>query len=137
MVAYVGRDAENKVHGLAIALHDESEEMTQWDALQVQPTTVDGTTWTLPSREQWANMLKGCGGKETATNQYNITGLNSKLARVGTKLNGDYWTDDYDNHRIIKCDATSADLNNTDYNEGLSPFKVRMCLKFDPSMWVH
>ena len=137
MVAYVERNASNKVQGLAIALHDESEAMTQWDALQVQPTTVDGTTWTLPSREQWANMLKGCGGKETATNQYNITGLNSKLARVGTKLNGDYWTDDYDNHRIIKCDATSADLNNTDYNEGLSPFKVRMCLKFDPSMWVH
>lgn len=79
----------------------------------------------------------GCGGKETATNQYNITGLNSKLATVGFKLSGDYWTDDFNNNIYVQCNATSADLSNADSGEGYSEFKVRMCLKFDPSMWVH
>lgn len=137
MVAYVGRDAENKVHGLAIALQDEPEPMNQNAAAQVYHSTVPHTTWTLPSKEQWANMLMGCGGKETATNQYNITGLNSKLATVGFKLSGDYWTDDFNNNIYVQCNATSADLSNADSGEGYSEFKVRMCLKFDPSMWVH
>lgn len=137
MVAYVGRDAENKVHGLAIALQDEPEPMNQNAASQVYHSTVPHTTWTLPSKEQWANMLMGCGGKETATNQYNITGLNSKLATVGFKLSGDYWTDDFNNNIYVQCNATSADLSNADSGEGYSEFKVRMCLKFDPSMWVH
>lgn len=132
MVAYVEKDAENKVHGLAIALHDESKAMNQNAAVQADQYhyTVAHTTWTLPSKVQWAKMLMGCGGKETVTNQYNITGLNSKLATVGTKLSGDYWTDDFNNHIIVQCDATSADLSNTDPGEGYSEYNVRMCVWF-------
>ncbi len=81
MIAYVDMELET---GLAIALADESEEM-QWqaatDAAAAHAPAIEGTTWKLPSMEEWQQMLVDTGS--SPEHEYSSDQLNTWLNNVG------------------------------------------------------
>ena len=77
MIAYLGTEAEDAPHGLAIALKDASSSNVTWDnsgdnnddktaaelvAAWASSNEVTGGTWRLPSADDWKYMFQGCGG---------------------------------------------------------------------------
>ena len=115
MIAYVDMELET---GLAIALADETEDNSSryldWStatakAAAHQPA-IEGTTWKLPTKEEWEQMLY-----DEYTQGYSSTTLNNQLYNAGgtslssgyyynqTLYSDYYWTstteenDDYDN----------------------------------------
>ena len=100
MIAYVG-SGSNSAHGLAIALEDvssntltldnsgnnnNSKTAAEWCSAWNTSKAITGGTWRLPSKDDWQNMLEGCGGSELNSNPLTISfaQLNSKLNSAGT-----------------------------------------------------
>ena len=71
MIAYLGTEAEDAPHGLAIALEDASSSTVTWtDAASTVSAWADdhkvtGGTWRLPSAYDWQRMFIGCGSTST------------------------------------------------------------------------
>lgn len=139
MIAAVDMESET---GLVIALEDETDQVYSTNYLDwatatakaAAHTAIAGTTWKLPSQEEWQQMLEYDYG-------YYSTSLNSMLtAAGGTALNSYgytnqgnlysnyYWTstteedDEYD-HKVMYaafsndyCFFTSTYWNDTDYH---------------------
>ena len=137
MVAYVG-SASNCKHGLAIALADESNDMSQSSAITAASTTkntntaVANATWRLPTLVDWQYMLIGCGNGEAYSPTPGTVGigtLNARLASVGTALtSGCYWSSI--GYYCPYVSSTEVDLSRTDANSGLTSYHVRACLAF-------
>ena len=130
MVAYVYKK-DNAVHGLAIALADESGKMTQSAASTAASghTSIPGGTWKLPSRDDWKNMFVGCGGAING-GKVNYTYLNAKLAMVGTALRiSDYWSSSGD-YNYLLFGETEVDINQYDEYEENATHYVRACFEF-------
>ena len=79
MIAYVGSDTgvEGYTHGLALALTDEASTMSWTDATGASgaaahtpaaPTTT--SSWMLPSKDQWNNMIDACKNVLGTQNNY-------------------------------------------------------------------
>lgn len=86
MIAYLGTEAEDASHGLAIALEDASKKFVTWDnsgsnndsktAAEIFEAwasghAVTGGTWRLPSADDWKYMFHGCGGDAFKADLYN------------------------------------------------------------------
>lgn len=101
MIAYVGKSS-NCAHGLAIALEDESGDISFGTAGEVasQKNTalpVVGGTWRIPSKSDWQNMFIACRKEDDASSaegDMKIAGFQEKISSVGTGFtNGTtYWT---------------------------------------------
>ena len=99
MIAYVGT-ASDCVHGLAIALADESDKKKYGDAGTAcsGKEAVTGGTWRLPSIKDWQYMFIGCGASESYSDnpiQMSYSGLASKLTTAqgdALPVNVDYWS---------------------------------------------
>ena len=93
MIAYVSSTG----HGLAIALSNEDSYPRYSNAGSTAAAhlpVVTGHAWSLPTKEDWQNMIIGCGYTGGASNYMQITGLKTKLAAVGSSLPETiYWTD--------------------------------------------
>ena len=98
MIAYVGT-ASDCLHGLAIALADESGKYKYGEAVTAcsGKAAVTGGTWRLPSEKDWQYMFIGCGSSEsysapTWEMENSYSGLASKLATAqGEALQSDYY----------------------------------------------
>ena len=92
MVAYVSSTG----HGLAIALSNEDSYPRYSDAgstAAAHQPVVTGHAWSLPTKEDWQNMIIGCGYTGGASDNMQISGLKTKLSAVGSSLpDGFYWT---------------------------------------------
>ena len=131
MIAYVYKNAANEVHGLAIALKDESSIMTQASAIADAPNNHQVPTgaikWKLPTRADWKNMFTACGSNSTDEKSFNYTCFNSKLATVGTALQSTYYWSSIDDNNLL-FDGTVVDMTRYD-GEGFAHY-VRVCLEF-------
>jgi len=131
MIAYVYKDDTDKVHGLAIALKDESSKMTQASAVENAPTNhqvpTGASKWKLPNRADWKNMFTACGSASTNESSFNYTCFNSKLATVGTALQSNYYWSSIDDNYLF-FNGTEVDMSRYD-GEGFA-FNVRVCLEF-------
>ena len=93
MVAYVGSGTDNATyrHGLAIALTDESGEMT-WSEAKATcegKTAIRGGQWQLPSKNQWETIIAANGDKSLNSSGH----LNTYISNAGgEQLSGWYWT---------------------------------------------
>ena len=92
MVAYVSSTG----HGLAIALSNEDSSPKYSNAgstAAAHQPVVTGHAWSLPTKEDWQNMIIGCGYTGGASNNMQISGLKTKLSAVDSSLpDGFYWT---------------------------------------------
>ena len=92
MVAYVSSTG----HGLAIALSNEDSYPRYSNAgstAAAHQPVVTGHAWSLPTKEDWQNMIIGCGYTGGASDNMQISGLKTKLSAVGSSLpDGFYWT---------------------------------------------
>ena len=92
MIAYLGNEAEDADHGLAIALELASENYVTWDnsgtnngdmtaaeivAAWAENHEVEGGTWRLPSAYDWQRMFIGCGSNSTYVS--NLTNSNNNM----------------------------------------------------------
>ena len=121
VIAYV--DTQNG-KALALALADDGGEMEWAPAKTTAPAhtpAVSNGTWTLPSKDDWDNMITAAGGYEALRDGFSAVG--------GTNMNEDkYWssTPENDNAWIFY------------FNYGMwvdgyvdNPCRVRACLAFD------
>ena len=93
MIAYLGSGTGNATyrHGLAIALTDESGEMT-WSEAKATcegKTAIRGGQWQLPSENQWRTLFATYGD----SSGYSPGSLNTYIGKAGgDQLSGWYWT---------------------------------------------
>ena len=106
MIAYLGTEAKDAPHGLAIALADASSSTVTWtDAASTVSAWADdhkvtGGTWRLPSAYDWQRMFIGCG----STSAYV-----SKLTKGVAFSYGDFRT------KLVAAGDDSADVRSTYY----------------------
>lgn len=93
MICYI----PEKGHGLAIELNSNPQECG-FEAGSM-PSGINGGSWRTPSRDDWRNMVNGCGSVETFLNKYNATDVTFKTTYTddfyGTGLQDyptSYWT---------------------------------------------
>ncbi len=137
MIAYVGNESDC-THGLAIALNDESGEMSQPAASSAAKghTAITDCTWRLPSLKDWQYMLIGCnnGASYIATpgnpEEVNIGTLESKLISAGGAgskfVQGNYWASD--ENCCPNIDSPNVNLGKT--ASGDERCRARACLDF-------
>ena len=120
MIAYLGTEAEDAPHGLAIALEDASNSYVTWDksgdnnggktaaelvADWASTHSVTGGTWRLPSAYDWQRMFIGCGSTATYVSgldnsndgmEFSYGGFHTKLKAAGGESadvrSGCYWS---------------------------------------------
>lgn len=121
VIAYV--DTENG-KALALALADESGDM-QWETAKTTAAAhtpvVSNGTWTLPTKDEWDNMITAAGGYEALRDGFSSVG--------GTNMNEDkYWSSTPENTY-----AWCYYFNYGKWVDGYvdNPCYVRACLAFD------
>ena len=101
MIAYVSITG----HGLAIALSNEDSYPRYSNAgstAAAHQPVVTGHAWSLPTKEDWQNMIIGCGYTGGASDNMQISGLKTKLSAVGSSLpDGFYWTGSMDDATYV------------------------------------
>lgn len=112
MIAFVDMEYET---GLAIALHDEREYNEQYNyyyssslnwstastAAAAHEPAVPGTTWRLPTIDEWRNMLVGCGAYIEYVNDNTTTyaEINNALYNAGASTLDESYISTYDSNR--------------------------------------
>ncbi len=138
--------------GLAIALEDERENIDisfNWITASAKAAThtpaVSGTTWKLPSIDDWRDMLVGCGAIKEYDNDDELTyaEINAKLSDAGGSIlsesfqyennwyGGEYWSEkvDEDWGRYVQFNQNVAYLG---FSQSLETYKyVRACFPFN------
>lgn len=77
--------------GLAIELNSNPAKAV-WQVANLNPTSmaaVAGGTWRLPLKDDWNDMVAGCGGAAGFISKYNATGVTFDTSK-------NYWLSDYD-----------------------------------------
>ena len=135
MIAYVGSDTDNAeyVHGLAIALADESS--SNWSTAKSNcgsknnSTPVTSATWLLPSQAQWKAMFKAFGGSNSS-----YSSLNTAITTAGgsgLQEFGGYWSSTEYNNSGNAYDVYLSGGNAVWVdNDKVGGQHVRACLAF-------
>lgn len=162
MIAFVDMDYET---GLAIALQDESEYNEQYDyydtyynwtnasaAAGAHSPAVPGTTWKLPTIDEWRNMLVGCGAEIEYVNDNTTTyaEINNTLYYAGASTldqayqynsnwyGGQYWSstvEEFENNQYAQYAEFKEGEANLSYSTDLYQQKyVRACFTFNVAL---
>lgn len=138
MIAYLGSETDHATykHGLALALSDEATKMKWTTATATSgaaahtpaaPTTT--SSWMLPSKDQWNNMIGACKNVLGTKNNYqDLRDGFSGISGASNLQSGDYWS------------STELDSSNAwgyDFENGIGfiiskgyDARVRACLAF-------
>ena len=153
MIAYLGNEATDAPHGLAIALEKASANYVTWDAsgdnngkktaeeivdAWANNHAVTGGTWRLPSAYDWQRMFIGCG----STHEY-VSSLNNmefgygnfftlwKSATSSSFPSYYYWTSTTSGSEcawVVIFESSTAFFDGQQYKDSI--YQVRACLAF-------
>ena len=153
MIAYLGTEAEDADHGLAIALEKASANYVTWDATgennggKTAAELVDawanihavtGGTWRLPSAYDWQRMFIGCG----STHEY-VSSLSNmefgygnfftlwKSATSSSFLSYCYWTSTTSGSEcawVVSFESSTVSFDGQQYKDCI--YRVQACLAF-------
>jgi hypothetical protein len=148
MIAYVGT-ASDCLHGLAIALADESDKYKYGEAVTacsgkaaVTVGTVTVGTWRLPSEKDWQYMFIGCEPEPSESYSAPTNGMTKSYSGLASKLTtaqgealqyDNYWSSTENMHGIkawyVGFDGNGSNAKFSIQSENGST-QVRACLAF-------
>ena len=148
MIAYLGNEATDAPHGLAIALEDVSDGLITWSNAATAVNTWadshkingDASGWRLPSAYDWQRMFSGCGSTHDYVSEltngndgmvFDYGEFKSKLTNAGGHAGGSsysYWSSTAYNEDNAWSVALGA-KKFTFINKGIN-ISVLACLAF-------